>query len=106
MSDRIPDQMAWESERIEELGGALITAASAAGIGVSLVSMEPPAARVVYVSDKGVEILGHPRDVIISRPASDFLTPEERGQHVYDPRREPRETVGRFFETVVQRANG
>jgi PAS domain S-box-containing protein len=106
MSDRIPDQTAWESERIEELGGALITAASAAGIGVSLVSMVPPAARAVYVSDKGVEILGHPREVLLSRPASDFLTPEERGHNAYDPRREPREPVGRFFETVVERASG
>jgi PAS domain S-box-containing protein len=103
MNDRVPDQLAWESERIEELGGALIAAASAAGIGVSLVSMEPPSPRVVYVSDKGVEILGHPRDVLLSRPAGDFLTPESRGRNVYDGRTE---SEPRFFETVVARANG
>jgi PAS domain S-box-containing protein len=95
--------MAWESERIEELGGALIGAASAAGIGVSLVSMEPPAARVVYVSDKGVEILGHPRDVLLSRPAREFLTPEARSG---DLRPEHLEPIARCFETVVARASG
>jgi PAS domain S-box-containing protein len=103
MTDRVPDQLAWESERIEELGGALIAAASAAGIGVSLISLEPPEARVVYVSDKGVEILGHARDVLLSRPAREFLTPESRGRNVYDARSEP---SVRFFETNVQRASG
>jgi PAS domain S-box-containing protein len=106
MTDRIPDQMAWESERIEELGGALIAAASAADIGVSLVSMEPPASRVVYVSDKGVEILGHPRDVLLSRPASEFLTPDQRGQNVNTAQRQPSEPRARFFETIVLRAGG
>ena len=55
--------LTWESARIEELGGAMIAAASAAGIGVTLVSMEPSEPRVVYVSDKGVEIL-LPVDVV------------------------------------------
>src|SRR5262245_13057901 len=106
MSDRDADQMTWESERIEALGGALIAAASAAGIGVSLVSMEPPAPRVVYISDKGVEILGHPRDVILARPAAEFLSPEEqaaRDTTGADVRADPR---ARFFETTVVRANG
>jgi PAS domain S-box-containing protein len=106
MTDRVPDQLAWESERIEELGGALISAASAAGIGVSLVSMEPPSPRVVYVSDKGVEILGHPREAILSRPAADFMTPEEQASRDTTGSRVRRNPRPLFFETVVLRPSG
>jgi PAS domain S-box-containing protein len=106
MSDRDADQMAWESERIEALGGALIAAASAAGIGVSLVSIEEPAPRVVYVSDKGVEILGHPREVIMTLPATAFLTPDERAIRLAPGYPRPTTPGARFFETIVQRADG
>jgi PAS domain S-box-containing protein len=106
MSDRVPDQLAWESERIEELGGALIAAASAAGIGVSLVSMEPPAPRVVYISDKGVEILGHPREVVMSRPAGEFLTPEEQASRDTSGSRVRNQPQTLFFETMVLQASG
>jgi PAS domain S-box-containing protein len=105
MSDRDADQMTWESERIEALGGALIAAASAAGIGVSLVSMEPPHPRVVYISEKGVEILGHPREVILSRPATEFLTPEEKTVLVNKTMDRARPSA-RFFETTVRRSDG
>jgi PAS domain S-box-containing protein len=105
MSDRDADQITWESERIEALGGALIAAASAAGIGVSLVSMQPPEPRVVYISDKGVEILGHPREVILNKSATEFLTPQEKTtlQSQNPDRAHPR---ARAFETVVRRADG
>ena len=104
--DRADDPMIWESDRIEASSGAFIAAASAAGIGVSIVSMEPPAPRMVYISDKGVEVLGHPREAVLGRPPSDFLAPKER------PRREAIDAYvladegPRSFETVVQRANG
>jgi PAS domain S-box-containing protein len=105
MSGADRDPLIWESARVEELGGALITAASAAGIGVSLVRMLPEP-RVVYISDKGVEILGHPREVILNRRATDFLTPAERAM------REETNTFIRvdssphFLETMVKRADG
>jgi PAS domain S-box-containing protein len=95
----------WETARVEELGGALIAAASAAGIGVSLVSMLPEP-RVVYISEKGLEILGHPREVVMSVPATNFLTPAERTM------REETNTMIRvdsrphFLETMVKRADG
>ena len=74
-----PDRKApvWEGHRVDALSGAFIDAASTAGLGVSLVSMKPPVPRVVYISDKGVEILGHPREVILTRSARDFLAPDE-----------------------------
>ena len=106
MADRAADPTIWDDARVEALGGGLIAAASAAGIGVSLVSMEPPAPRVVYVSDKGVEIMGHPREVLLNRSAGGFLTPEE--QKLHDPsgarvRADPR---AQSYETVIVRADG
>jgi PAS domain S-box-containing protein len=116
MTDRIADELsaeqlsasqpAWDSSRVEERGGALIAAASAAGIGVSLMSIVPQPSRFVYVSDRIVEILGYPREVLLSRPAGDFLTPEER---------ERRERLGTnvqsgdgpaAFETTIKRPDG
>jgi PAS domain S-box-containing protein len=98
--------MIWETARIEELGGALIGAASAAGIGVALVSLEPAPARVVYISDKGVELLGHPREVIMSRPAKDFLTPNELERRDEAAPRSTIRAVPQLFETTVRHADG
>jgi PAS domain S-box-containing protein len=106
MTDRVRDQLAWESGRIEELGGALIAAASAAGIGVSLVAIAPPVPRVAYISDKGVELLGHPREVVLTRPATDFLTPDSLPVREANKDRARTDPTARFFETVVQRASG
>jgi PAS domain S-box-containing protein len=106
MAEHVTDQMVWESARIDELGGALIAAASVAGMGVSLVSMEPPTPRVVYISDKGVEILGHPREVILNRPAADFLAAEQRDADDVTGDRVPNEDRTRFTETIIVRADG
>jgi PAS domain S-box-containing protein len=95
----------WESARVEELGGALIGAASAVGMGVSLVSMLPTP-RVVYISDKGIEILGHPREVVMSRPATDFLTPEERTMREETDTYIKPDSSPNFIETVIKRADG
>ena len=105
MKEVAVDPLIWESARVEELGGALITAASAAGIGVSLVSMLPKP-RVVYISDKGVEILGHPREVVMSRPASDFLTPEERDLREATDTFIKVDASPNFTETRIRRADG
>jgi PAS domain S-box-containing protein len=105
MTDDVADPTNFTSERIEALGGALIAAASAADIGVSLVSMEGPP-RVVFVSDRGVEILGHPREVIMTRPAADFLTPAEREVRNAAGVREYSEEHAGHFETMILRADG
>ena len=98
--------MIWETARIEELGGALIGAASAAGIGVALVALQPDPARVVYISDKGAELLGHPLEVILSRPAKDFLTPNEQERRDEAAPRSTIRAVPQLFETTVRRADG
>jgi PAS domain S-box-containing protein len=104
MADGDADPVIWESQRIEALGGAFITAASAAGIGVALLSMAPPGPRVLYISDKGVEILGHPRETILERPAAEFLTPGEQKVRDLSGQRTP--ATPRFVDTVIERADG
>jgi PAS domain S-box-containing protein len=100
------DRTTWESQRIETLGGAFIAAANMAGIGVSLVSLQPPTPRVVYISDKGVEILGYPRETILERPAADFLSAsEQKGRDITGERARSR-TTPYFFDTVIERADG
>jgi PAS domain S-box-containing protein len=99
------DGLTWDSAAVEARVGALIAAASEAGIGVSFVSMAG-AARVVYVSDKGVEILGRPRAEIVGRPAAELLTPRARDASDSLGRGRPLEERARFFETTIARADG
>ncbi|HEY2728588.1 MAG TPA: PAS domain S-box protein [Polyangia bacterium] len=105
MDDGEAEQIVWESDRIEALGGGLIAAASAAGMGVCLVSMQNPR-RVVYISDRGAEILGHARAEILSRPAVDFLAPDERATRDAIGPRVRDDARPQFTEVVVKRANG
>jgi PAS domain S-box-containing protein len=106
MSARSTEPLTWESARIEELGGAMIAAASAAGIGVTLVSMEPPEPRVVYVSDKGVDILGYPREAVIGKAASLFLTPAQREHREANQSRVVERGSPVSFETTIRRPDG
>ncbi|MES1206148.1 MAG: PAS domain S-box protein [Pseudomonadota bacterium] len=76
---------AWDEGRVEALGPALVTAANAARIGLAVVLIELPEPRVVYMSDVGVEIIGHPKEAILNMPAITFLTPEEREVHKSGP---------------------
>jgi PAS domain S-box-containing protein len=103
--DRTADPLIWESARVEELGGALIATASAVGIGVSLVSMLPEP-RIVYISDKAIEILGHPREDVMRRPATDFLTPRERTMREETDTYIKPESRPSFIETEIERADG
>jgi len=82
----------WDERRIATLGGPLISAANAAGIGLSVVRFDGEP-RVVYITDRGAEILGHPREVILDRPATSFLTPTEQKVRTSD-------------ETVLRRGGG
>jgi len=96
----------WDEKRVEALGPALLTAANTARMGLAVVIVEFPEPRVVYVSDVGVEIIGHPREHIVSRAATSFLAPEERDQYRADPNAGsdiPAER--RTFETVVLTAD-
>ncbi len=97
----------WDQNRIEKLGGALIAAANKAGMGLSVVAMDAPHPRVVYITDVGAEILGHPKEVILNAPATSFLAPEARGTRLdgYQERNR-REGPARILETTVARADG
>jgi PAS domain S-box-containing protein len=91
---------------------AFIEAASAARIGMSVVALDPPDARVVYITDVGAEILGHAKAELLSRPASSFLTPfaraegeARREQSAQAPHPEGR-MAARTFEVEVTAADG
>ena len=97
----------WDDRRIESLGGALVSAANAAGIGLSVVRFDGPHPRVVYITDRGVEILGHPRQVILDRPATAFLTPAEQRARAADEDSSRRGGIGtRSFETSALTSDG
>jgi PAS domain S-box-containing protein len=106
MASRSEVPSIWDSQRIETLGGAFIAGASRAGIGVSLVSMQPPEPRVVYISDQGVEILGYPRETILERPAGHFLSPDEKKVRDLTGERARSRTDPELIETVVERGDG
>jgi PAS domain S-box-containing protein len=98
----------WDEARVEALGGALIAAANAAGIGLSLVRFEGGEPIVVYITDVGVQLLGHPREKILSRSAKAFMAPDQREQRSAQQesrlRGDPQPPSS--FETMVVTADG
>jgi PAS domain S-box-containing protein len=95
----------WDEKRVEALGPALITAASTARIGLAVVLIESPEPRVVFMTDVGAEIIGHPKETILNRPARSFLTPEEREIHKIGPEPVSEIPTRLTFETTVMRAD-
>jgi PAS domain S-box-containing protein len=107
MPDSPTDGLTWESVGVTAPVSALISAASEAGIGVSLVSLAPGVPpRILYVSDKGVEILGHARAELLSRPAVDFLVPRARVAREAHAASYETERNTRSFDTTIFRADG
>ncbi|MDB4983347.1 MAG: Sensory box histidine kinase/response regulator [Myxococcales bacterium] len=106
MSDRVAEGLTWESTGVEARVGALISAASEVGIAVSLVSLAGPEPRIVYVSDKGVEIFGRTREEIMARSTISLLTPPERVARESIGSRVHEERTARSFETIVARPDG
>ncbi|HVZ70830.1 MAG TPA: ATP-binding protein [Polyangia bacterium] len=106
MADRVVEGAKWHSAGVEARMGAFIAAASEVGIAISLVSLAGPEPRMVYVSDKGVEIFGRPREAIIGSAPGSLLTGPERvaqqsiGEKVYGER------GARSFETMIARGDG
>jgi PAS domain S-box-containing protein len=104
--DKEAPRRPWDDRRVETLGAALVTAANTARMGLAIVRMELPEPRIVYVTDVGAEILGHPKEQIVNRIARGFLTPEE--QAIRPPPSEggaPRPRLTRTIETAVVTAD-
>jgi PAS domain S-box-containing protein len=106
MRTPVADPTAWEVERIEQLGAGFVAAATVGNIGVALLSYEAPAPRIVYITDKGAEIMRHSREEILRRPARDFLTPTERALRQTDEARVSQSREAHPFETVVRAPDG
>jgi len=97
----------WDARRVETLGAALVTAANTARIGLAIVRVEAPEPRIVYMSDVGVEILGHPRDTIVGGVARAFLTPEEQAlRQLGQPTQPAGPRPPRPLETAVVTGDG
>jgi PAS domain S-box-containing protein len=97
----------WDESRVEALGGAFIAAANAAGIGLSLVRFVGGEPIVVYMTDVGAQILGHPMQEILSRSAMAFMAADERQQRTaHQEERMRGEPPPRSFETIAVTAEG
>jgi len=97
----------WDDHRVEALGPSLISAANTARIGLAVVLVEAPEPRVVFVTDVGADIIGHPRSAIVNQPAISFLSPEEREVHKSGPEPAAQIPVERLtFESTVLTAAG
>jgi PAS domain S-box-containing protein len=97
----------WDEARVARLGAALVAAGNSARIGLVVVRRELPESRIVYISEAGAHILGHPREDIVDRPARSFLTADE--QRLYQPM--PGSSVtspvrSQAFETSLVTADG
>jgi PAS domain S-box-containing protein len=87
--------------------GAFLEAASAARIGMSVVTLEPGDSRIVYMTDVGAEILGHSKETLLNLPAASFLTPASREeQSARPPPAAQPGGGGRSFELTIATADG
>ncbi len=91
----------------EGLGEAVLAAARAAGIGITVSSITESEVRNIWVSARALEIIGRPLRDVLERNAFDFIVPEERARlfeqrdsHVRSGRVRP------YFETVLERSDG
>lgn len=62
------------------MGEAMLQAAQAAGIGITISLLEPAGVRNVYVSDAAAEILGWPVEELLSGDALNRIAPEDAAQ--------------------------
>src|SRR5690348_4878851 len=59
------------------LADAILEAAEAAGIGVSVSTVEGTWPLTVYASEAAVRIMGWPREILLERGAFSFVVPED-----------------------------
>ncbi len=91
----------------EGVSDAVLDAALAAGIGITVSEMHDGGARHIWVSPRAAEILGRPIEELLAGSAFDSVAPEERERlHDQRARRARGEPVPPTFETVVITAAG
>jgi PAS domain S-box-containing protein len=92
---------------LAQLGGAMLEAARAAGIGVAVTVFEDGAARNLYVSDRAAEIMGWSVDELLGRDPMAHIAPEEMDR-VNDryARRSKGEAGEASYELQVLRKDG
>ena len=89
------------------LGKAMLDAARAAGIGVTVTMVDPPAPRHMYVSEAAADILGWPIEELFDRDPMSQISPRDR-QRMSDrlARRKAGEQGPTTYELIVERKDG
>ena len=101
----------WNDARIARLGAGLAAAANNARIGLSVVRRDLPQPIVVYISEAGADIMGYSRAEIVNRPATAFLSNEDRAKYTTSPealaaRKPDHQVTQQAFETTVVTKSG
>jgi len=104
MSGVIPDNVMPAPEGI---GDAVLAAARAAGIGISVSVIRDDAIRNIWVSERALEIIGRPLDEVLRHNSLDFVAPDEHDRlNAQRERRRRGEPVPPYFETVIVTSDG
>jgi PAS domain S-box-containing protein len=89
------------------LGRTMLEAARAAGIGVTVTLVEPPAPRNIYVNEAAAEIFGWSVQELLARDPMLNIAPREQGRvQARLERRAGGERGSLSYELVVQRKDG
>jgi PAS domain S-box-containing protein len=90
----------------EGLSDAVLEAARAAGIGISVSVVREDGVENLWISPRAAEILGRTQQELLARSAFDFIAPEERARLQEQRERRSRgEATLSTFETVVVTAD-
>jgi len=91
----------------EGIGDAVLAAARAAGMGITIASVEHESAKTIWVSERAAEIFGRPARDIVGRSSFEFIAPEERERlHAQRQARLRGEAIPTMFETVLLTPSG
>jgi len=90
------------------LGGAMLDAAAAAGIGVTVTFVDSQRPVNVYISERAAQILGWPTSELMDRDPMAFIAPEDRAwaENRYTHRQNGTERGQTSYELKVQRKDG
>ncbi|HEX8789327.1 MAG TPA: PAS domain S-box protein [Polyangiaceae bacterium] len=90
------------------LGGAMLDAAAAAGIGVTVTFVDSARPVNAYISERAAQILGWPAEELMDRDPMAFIAPEDRAwaENRYARRHSGAERGQTSYELRIQRKDG
>jgi PAS domain S-box-containing protein len=90
------------------LGGAMLDAAAAAGIGVTVTFVDSPRPVNAYISERAAQILGWPASELVNRDPIAFIAPEDRAwaENRYERRHSGADRSQASYELKIRRKDG